>query len=78
QATLQSLEELKANHAEFTGASLEYCDYEGPLFKSSELGHYQLLPGFGAARAGAQPPAAVRSAAGTREMRHIGAYPPAR
>ena len=78
QAALQSLEALKASHSEFTGDSYEYRDYDGPLFKSNELGHFQLLPEFTAARAGVQPPSAVRSAVGAREIRHIGAYPPLR
>ncbi len=80
QAALKSLEELQSSHPEFAAGSREFRDYDGPLFRSSELGHYQLLPEFTAAISGVQPADAVRRAAAprSRDMRYIGAYPPLR
>lgn len=59
QAGFESLDALRKAYPEFSANSRNYLNYAGPLFKSMELGHYQLLPGFPGLKSGTQLPEKV-------------------
>jgi parallel beta-helix repeat protein len=72
--SLKSLEELRKLYPEFSAHSRYFADYNGPLFKSSDLGNYQLLetsPGF---NLGTQLPSEIFKLTG-QSKKYIGAYP---
>jgi hypothetical protein len=75
--TLNGLQKL---HPEFAANSKEFMDYNGPLFKSWELGNFQLLDGFAAAKTATQLPAEIIKLLGLSEAdgKFVGAYPPIR
>ena len=61
----------------------EFCDHseaygaEIPLFKSADLGNYQLLPTFPGSRLASGLPNAIRKLLGVeKDVRYVGAYPP--
>ena len=66
---------LQKLHPEFSSHSQNFSDYSGPLFKSPELGNYQLLQAFSASGTGIRPPAEVRKLLG-QSKRFIGAFQP--
>jgi parallel beta-helix repeat protein len=77
QLTFKSLEGFQRQHPEFSAHSRFFPDYNGPLFKSSELGNFQLLPDFPALDVGTRLPSEVSKLLG-QPKRYIGAYPPIR
>jgi len=80
QALLADLEALRQANPEFAGGSSEYTAWDGPLFKSRELGRFELAPEFPGVTAGIQPPAAVLKAFRPAQSRihYPGAWPVAR
>lgn len=73
--TFNSLEEFQKQHPEFSNHSQYFAEYNGPLFKSPELGNFQLLPDFPGCDAGTKLPSEISSLLG-QTKRFIGAYPP--
>jgi hypothetical protein len=78
QMAFDSLEDLRGLYPEFSANSRYYVNYDGPLFKSRELGNYQLLPAFPGSKSGMQLPAEISELlAHTKKIgRYVGAYPP--
>jgi hypothetical protein len=78
QLSCESLEDLRKLYPEFSAHSRYFPEYKGPLFKSTELGNYQLLQTFPGSAAGTQLPAEITKLLGIqeKEIRFIGAYPP--
>jgi hypothetical protein len=78
QVGFESLQDLRKLYPEFSANSRDYCDYDGPLFRSFELGNYQVVPAFPGSKMGKQLPAEIgRFLSQTREdVRYVGAYPP--
>lgn len=74
---LKTLKNLRKLHPEFSANSLEYMNYQGPLFKSLELGNLQLLPEFPGLWAAAPLPAKITKLLNLTgdKTPHIGAYP---
>lgn len=60
QIGLQSLDELRNLYSSFSTSSKVYLDFNGPLFKSSELGNYQLLDTFPGLNSGTEIPDKIR------------------
>lgn len=75
QLSFESLEGLKQVHPQFSANSKYLTNYNGPLFKSSKLGNYQLLKTFLGAEAAMRLPAEIRKLTG-QSQRFVGAYPP--
>jgi parallel beta-helix repeat protein len=73
--TFNSLEAFQKQHPEFSAHSQYYPDYAGPMFKSIELGNFQLLPEFPGSNAGTKPPSPVSKLLGQTKA-YIGAFPP--
>jgi parallel beta-helix repeat protein len=73
--SLKSLEELQKYHPEFSAHSRYFADYFGPLFKSFDLGNYQLLETFPGFNLGTPAPSEINMLTG-QSKKHIGAYPP--
>lgn len=67
-----TLAEFRAQHPELEEHGLYLEGYEGPLFRSAELGDYHLLKAFGAARAGIVLPTKFGKLGP-----YVGAFPPA-
>ncbi len=78
QAELASLDELRKLVPGFSAHGRELLGYDGPLFKSAELGDFHLLPSFPASDAAVQTPAAVQAALGkpASPKPGVGAYQP--
>jgi parallel beta-helix repeat protein len=78
QQMFNSLTDLRKLHPGFSANSQYFADYNGPLFKSSKLGNYQLLQEFPGSKAGAQLPAEIRNLLkiSQEDSQFIGAYPP--
>ncbi|MBN2356876.1 right-handed parallel beta-helix repeat-containing protein [candidate division KSB1 bacterium] len=74
RSTYASLEAFHAKHAEFSTNSRYLPNYNGPLFKSPELGHYQLLPAFPGINTGKDLPASVKYLPHPSQ-KTVGAYP---
>jgi parallel beta-helix repeat protein len=72
-----SLEGLQKLNSEFSAHSQYFADYDGPLFKSRELGNYQLMQSFPGVGAATKLPAEVSKIIG-QSKQYIGAYPPVR
>lgn len=75
QLALKSIEELRNLHPEFSSHSKYFSDYDGPLFKSVELGDYHLLQTFPGSEAGTQLPSEISKIL-RQSKRYVGAYPP--
>jgi hypothetical protein len=73
--SLKSLEDLKELNPGFSNKSSYFPNYNGPLFKGSHLGNYQLLQSFPGAYTAAELPSDVSKLLGKSEQ-YIGAYPP--
>ena len=71
-------EELNKLHPEFSAHSKYFDNYDGPLFKSPELGNYELLKAFAGSSVGGPLPAEIRKLLDrTNQENHFpGAYPP--
>lgn len=78
QVSLNSLDGLRNLHPEFSVNSQYFADYDGPIFKSELLGHYQLLQLFPGSEKGSQLPVEIRKLLGCQEkdIPYVGAYPP--
>jgi parallel beta-helix repeat protein len=78
QLPCESLEDLRKQYPEFSAHSRYFAEYDGPLFKSSQLGNYQSLQAFPGSAAGVELPDEITKLLGIQkmEMRFIGAYPP--
>jgi parallel beta-helix repeat protein len=72
--SFKSLEELQKLYPEFSAQSRYFSDYNGPLFKSSDLGNYQLLETFPGFNLGTQLPSEIFKLTG-QSKKYIGAYP---
>jgi len=78
QAGFDSPTSLHASYLEFEGNSRSYSRYDGPLFKSPELGNYKLLTGFPGSNVGTIPPKEITNLIGQtgKEAPYIGADAP--
>jgi hypothetical protein len=78
QAGFETLNDLRKLYPQFDGNSLAFDADGTPIFKSIELGNYQLLPNAPGARSGAQLPADIKKMLGQSKMdgSYVGAYPP--
>lgn len=78
QTKFGSPEGLQKLYPEFSAHSRYFANYNGPLFKSPELGNYQLLQGFPGAEAATGLPEEISKllGRGEKDARFIGAYPP--
>ena len=79
QAMIESPEALQKMYPHLSVESKYYPSYAGQIFKSKELGDYQLLSSFPGALAGISIPQDVEKLLGRSKERmvYIGAYPPA-
>jgi len=79
QARFESLEGLRTMYPKFSASSHVYSNYDGPLFKSRELGNYQVSQAFPGLKSGIQLPKEIGKLLGQpREVVvYVGAYPPA-
>jgi parallel beta-helix repeat protein len=77
QAEFETLNDLRKFYPQFDGNSLAFDAYGAPLFKSLELGNYQLLPNAPGALLGAQLPAEISKMLGRskKDGQYVGAYP---
>lgn len=80
QKKCATLDEFKKLRPEFSVHSKDFSGYDGPLFRSADLGNYQILPAFPGSNAGGQLPPEIRrllsqTSAG---VLYVGAYPPMR
>ncbi|MBA4137304.1 MAG: hypothetical protein C0518_08315 [Opitutus sp.] len=78
-ADVFDLAELRKLQPKFEAAGRALPDYRGPLFRSAELGNFELLSGFSGANVGVDLPAAVRAVLSRDNgstPRHPGAFPP--
>ena len=71
----KSLEGIRKLQPEFSANSQYFADYDGPLFKSPELGNFQLLESFPGFNAASQLPVEISKILGQSKS-FIGAYPP--
>ena len=69
----KAAEDYMKMNPDFSPHSLYFRDYQGPLFKSSELGHYQLLPTFPGIGTGIKLPSEIGRLL-SQSRRRIGAY----
>ncbi len=78
QVGFDSLEDLRKVYPEFSADSRYFATYYGPLFKSMELGSYQVLPDFPGLKSGTQLPAGISKLLGqsNKDGRYVGAFPP--
>lgn len=78
QVGIDSLENLRILYPEFSLNSRYYKDYDSPVFKSMDLGNYQLLSAFPGSKTGTPLPAKIINLLGRQKnnVRHVGAYPP--
>ena len=78
QVGFDSLESLRRMYSGFSANSQEFTKYDGPLFKSMELGNYRVMPAFRGSASGSQLPATISQVLGRplTDGRYVGAYPP--
>jgi hypothetical protein len=78
QLSFESPKDLHDLHPEFSANSQYFANYNGPLFRSHELGNYQLLKGFPGSKAVSRLPVKIRKLLGypKKGQRFVGAYPP--
>ncbi len=76
--SFESPEGLRKMYPEFSANSRNFVNFHGPLFKSPELGNYQLLQAFPASKAAAHLPSEISKLLdlSKKDARFIGAYPP--
>jgi hypothetical protein len=70
-----SLEGLQKVYPEFLTHSRYYPKYNGPLFKSPDMGNYQLMQAFPESNEAVSLPSEVSKLLG-QSKRFVGAYPP--
>jgi hypothetical protein len=77
QVGFESLSDLRKFYPQFSVHGSSFDAYDGPLFKSAELGNYQLLPSAPGATSGMQLPADVKRLLGLSKKggQYTGAYP---
>lgn len=77
QTSVESLDDMKKIFAGSSAHSKVYQSANLPLFKSKELGNYQIISAFPGAKAGAQLPAEVEKLLNLTKKNgtYIGAYP---
>ncbi len=75
---LKSPEDLHKLHPEFSAHSRYFDKYDGPLFKSPELGNYELLKSFPGSSTATIPPIEIQKLLGwsKQDVSFPGAYPP--
>jgi len=73
RATFNSPASLNKTLGQFSGYGKYLPDYRGPLFKSHELGNYQVLPDFPVSAVAKEMPAEISKLLGETKP-HIGAY----
>ena len=78
QVGFESLGELRRLFPQFSVSDRSYDNYSGPLFKSAELGNYQLLPTAPGAKSGMALSPDIRKLLGQTKKggQYVGAYPP--
>jgi parallel beta-helix repeat protein len=78
QLLFKSIKDLQKLHSKFSGHSQYYAEYFGPLFKSRELGNYQLLKSFPGSTKAARLPDTILEILGKskKDIQYAGAYPP--
>ena len=74
----ESLMDLRKQFPEFSKNSRDYFNYHGPLFKSIELGNFELLPSFPGLNLGMKIPAEIGNFLRKNDVnfKYVGAYPP--
>ena len=79
QTGFASLDELRKFYPDFESKGRSFAGYDAPLFKSVELGNYQVVSGFPGLQSGMEVPEEIHRllnlSAGSD--RYVGAYPPA-
>ena len=75
QMEFASPKDLQKAFMGFATHSRYFADYHGPLFKSTDLGNYQLLKGFPGINSATQLSEEIRNLTGQAEQ-YIGAFPP--
>jgi parallel beta-helix repeat protein len=78
QAGFDSLESLRRMYAGFSADGRVFMKYDGPLFRSTELGDYRILVDFPGSVSGLQLPTSIRKVIGRPlpDGGYVGAYPP--
>jgi parallel beta-helix repeat protein len=78
QVSFKSPDDLRQMNPQFSANSRYFPNYSGPLFKSSELGNYQLLQAFPGYQAASRIPFEIKKLLGLSEKDtlYTGAYPP--
>ena len=71
----KSLAEFRQTASQFEAKGQEFADYRGPLFRGVELGNFELLAAFSAAKSAAAVPEAVQKLLGGQPA-YPGAYAP--
>ncbi|UCH13119.1 MAG: right-handed parallel beta-helix repeat-containing protein [Bacteroidales bacterium] len=78
QLSFESPGDLNKQYPEFSAGSKYFANYDGPLFRSHELGNYHLLEEFSGSKAATSLPDKIRKLLGypKKGSRFVGAYPP--
>ncbi len=78
QARFGSLEDLRKQYPEMSPNSRDYSEYDGPLFRSADLGNYQIVSAFRGLKSGVQLPPEIGRLLNQdkKDGRYVGAYPP--
>jgi hypothetical protein len=78
QVEFESLEGLRKLYPKFSANSRYFANYDGPLFKSIELGNFQMLSTFPGSKAGIPLSVDIRNLLGQSEKDapFVGAFPP--
>jgi parallel beta-helix repeat protein len=78
QIEIESVENMRNFYPPFSTNSQEYINFGGPLFKSLELGNFQLLPDFPGSNSGMKLPAEIGDLLNQykKDDQFVGTYPP--
>jgi hypothetical protein len=78
RSSLNSLDDLRKLHPNFSVNSLVFNNYAGPLFKSTDLRKYELMAEFPGSKIAVPIPADIGKVLGETKdnSKYIGAYPP--
>jgi len=77
QENVKSPEDLHMQHPEFSAHSRNFPNYNGPLFRCSELGNYELLKAFPGSLTATTLPTEIRELINQKQdSLFTGAYPP--
>lgn len=79
QTGFETLAQMRKIYPQFAANSRDFNNYTGPLFKSMELGNFQLLPDFPGVKSGAKLPAEISRylSPSKSDTQYVGALPPA-